>query len=110
MSKPWRRLAVVATAVAALAGCAVGPDFRSPAAPAVTAYTGSPLPSETAAAPGSGGEAQRLVTGAEIPEQWWRLFRNESLDRLIRQALADSPTLAAAQAKLRQAQENLRSR
>ncbi len=103
-------MAVVATTAAALTGCAVGPDFRSPSAPAVTAYTATPLQPETAAVAGAGGEAQRLVPGGEIPEQWWRLFRSEPLDRLIRQALVDSPTLAAAQAKLRQAQENLRSR
>ena len=49
------------------------------------------------------------MTGEEIPAQWWTLFHSEPLDRLIRQALTDSPTLAAAQAKLRQAQENLRA-
>ena len=35
------------------------------------------------------------------------LYRSEPLDRLIREGLADSPTLDAARATLRQAQENL---
>jgi NodT family efflux transporter outer membrane factor (OMF) lipoprotein len=48
--------------------------------------------------------------GKDIPGQWWQLFQNPALDQLIRQALADSPTLAAAHAALRQAQENLRAR
>lgn len=64
------------------------------------------MPVSTAAAPGSGGAPQRFLSGQEIPPQWWALFRSEALDRLIRQALADSPTLAAAQAVLREAEEN----
>ena len=52
-----------------------------------------------------GGAAQRFVAGRDIPGDWWTLFRSEPLDRLIRDAVADSPTLAAAEATLRQAQE-----
>ena len=37
-------------------------------------------------------------------------YDSEPLNRLIDQALQDNPTLAAAQATLRQAQENLRAR
>lgn len=94
--------------VLALAGCAVGPDFERPAPPAVESYTGTVLPPQTESTPGPAGVAQRFATGQEIPDQWWTLFRSETLDGLIRRALADSPTLAAAQATLRQAQENLR--
>jgi len=43
----------------------------------------------------------------DIPAQWWSLFRSEPLDRLVRQALEQSPTLAQAQARLVQAQEAL---
>jgi NodT family efflux transporter outer membrane factor (OMF) lipoprotein len=60
--------------------------------------------------PVPGGGEQRLVQGGEIPEQWWRLFQCEALDRLIRQALKESPTVEAASARVRQAQENYRSR
>jgi NodT family efflux transporter outer membrane factor (OMF) lipoprotein len=49
------------------------------------------------------------MTGRDIPSQWWTLFKSRSLDSLIRQALVDSPTLAASQAALRQAQENRRA-
>ncbi|CAB3740834.1 Outer membrane protein oprM precursor [Achromobacter denitrificans] len=83
-----------------LAGCAVGPDFRSPAAPAVDAYV----------APGAAPAAdagQQLAAGADIPAQWWRLFQSEALDALVRQALAASPTLDEARARLRQAAEDL---
>ena len=92
-----------------LTGCAVGPNFRSSKAPSTNAYTATPLPEKTAAAPGIGGAAQCFVPGQDIPAQWWTLFHSEALDQLIHLALADSPTLAAAQAKLREAQENRRA-
>ncbi len=92
-----------------LSGCAaVGPDFREPAPPATQRYTDTPLPEQTASVPRlAGGTAQHFVPGGDLPAQWWSLYRSPALDRLIRQALDDSPTLAAAQATLRQAQENL---
>ncbi len=93
----------------AVIGCAVGPNFRPPEAPRTNAYTAEALPLETASAPGAGGAAQRLVPGQEIPAEWWTLFHSPSLDQLIRQALADNSTLAAAQATLRQSHENLRA-
>ena len=91
---------------AALAGCAVGPDFRSPDAPAAARYTETTLPAQTAATPSPGGVAQRFVE-ADVPAQWWTLFRSEPLDRLVREGLDHSPTLGAAEATLRQARENL---
>ena len=91
----------------ALAACTVGPDFHRPDAPSAPRYTETPLPQETAAAPGTGGAAQRFVAGGDLPAQWWGLFKSEPLDRLIRDALVDSPTLAATRATLQQAQENL---
>jgi NodT family efflux transporter outer membrane factor (OMF) lipoprotein len=94
-------------AASALTGCAVGPDFRAPAAPATTVYSSETLSTETAAAPVPGGAAQQLVPGRDIPAEWWTLFHSAALDTMIRRALADNPTLAAARATLRQSQENL---
>jgi len=108
--KQCRKAIVAGALCGALTGCAVGPDFRVPDAPVVKEYTPDPLPSETDSAPGIGGAAQRFVAGLDIPGQWWTLFRSEDLDRLIRKALQDSPTIAAAQARLREAEENLRAR
>jgi NodT family efflux transporter outer membrane factor (OMF) lipoprotein len=99
----------VALIAAALAGCAAGPDFRRPDPPAVSSYTAGALPENTAGAQVPGGETQRFVSGEDIPSQWWALFGSGDLDRLIRQALSDSPTLAAAQATLRVAEENRRA-
>jgi NodT family efflux transporter outer membrane factor (OMF) lipoprotein len=103
-------LLAAALACATLDGCAVGPDFRRPAAPAAGSYAAEALPSETSAAPGTGGASQRFVPGGEIPARWWELFRSRALDRWIREGLANSPTLDAAEAALRRAREVRRAR
>jgi len=107
-----RRLAAIALSAAiaaALPGCTVGPDFQRPDAPNTTRYTETPMPAETASVPGIAGATQRFRSG-DLPAQWWSLYRSEPLDRLVREALAGSPTLAAARATLREAQENLAAR
>src|SRR5208337_2140546 len=80
-----------------LTGCMVGPDFRQPEPPIASRYTETPLPQETVAVPGIGGEVQHLLPGRDLPAQWWTLFHSEALDTLIRQAINDSPNLAAAE-------------
>ena len=90
-----------------LAGCAVGPGFRRPLPPPVTAYTVRPLPARTARAPVPDGQAQRLVQGMNLPGQWWTLFHSTALDAIVSAALRANPTLQAAQASLREAQAQL---
>lgn len=97
------------TVLIAFSGCTVGPDYRTPAPPATGTFTSTPLPDQTASAPGAAGVPQQFVAGQDIPAQWWTLFHCEPLDALIREALANSPNVAAAQAALRQAGENLRA-
>jgi NodT family efflux transporter outer membrane factor (OMF) lipoprotein len=90
----------------ALAGCAVGPDYRRPAAPPVDRYTAQPLPAGTATAKAAGGDAQRFLQDRDVPARWWTTFGNAELTRRVNTALEHSPTVASAQAALRQAQEN----
>ena len=97
----------VAGAAILLAACAVGPDYRAPESPAVGAYTETPLVDRTASAPVQGGDAQRFALGAKISADWWTAFGSPELDALIQAALAGQPTLAAAKAALRQAEENV---
>lgn len=92
--------------VATVCSCAVGPDFHPVAAPKVNGYTSSPLPAHTASADVIGGSAQTLQAGGDIPGQWWNLFHSAQLDRLVEQALKANPNLTAAQAALREANEN----
>jgi NodT family efflux transporter outer membrane factor (OMF) lipoprotein len=99
----------LALAAVALSACAVGPDFRRPEPPDVKNYTENPLPDQTAASPGDGGAAQQFIYERDIPAEWWTLFQSKALDQLIRGALSDSPTVSAAQARLREAREEVRA-
>ncbi|MCE4057252.1 efflux transporter outer membrane subunit [Pseudomonas sp. Au-Pse12] len=91
-----------------LAGCAVGPDFSRPELSQDAGYSATPLPPSTAAAGiADGGAAQRLVSGMDIPGQWWTLFRSPPLNALVQEALQANPDIGAAQAALRQANELL---
>jgi NodT family efflux transporter outer membrane factor (OMF) lipoprotein len=102
-----RTLLAAAGAFSMLAGCAVGPNFKAPGAPVTAGYVPGALSSPIASADGPGSGAQRFIDGLDIPGQWWTLFRSSDLNALIERALANSPTLEAAQAALRQANENL---
>jgi len=87
--------------------CAVGPNFKTPAPPKITAYAPH-QPVTTAAVPGvAGGAAQTIVSGADLPGDWWTLFHSRPLDDLIVQALSSNPDLKAAEAALRQAHETM---
>lgn len=86
----------------ALSGCAVGPDFQSPVAPATQSYTRDTLPATTEAA----GAAQTFTQADSAPPMWWTQFGSDALNRLVDTALHNSPTLAQAQAKLMEAREN----
>ncbi len=91
-----------------LAGCAVGPDFQTPAAPAVEGYTKETLAAQAGQPPAAGApaaEPQRFVGAEDIPGQWWTLFRSPGLNAVVERALQANPTLEAAQAALRQSRE-----
>jgi len=100
-----RALLCAASVAALLSGCTVGPDFERPAAPVDQTYEPGPLAGSTAKADVHGGDAQTFAVGADIPGEWWTLFRSPALDQLIREALVANPDLKAADATLRQAQE-----
>ncbi len=103
------RICAALLAAAALSACAAGPDFHSPAPPATEHYTRAPQPADTVASPGHGGDAQSLSAAHGLPVDWWTLFHSQALDELIRQALADSPTVQAAKATLQTAMENYKA-
>jgi NodT family efflux transporter outer membrane factor (OMF) lipoprotein len=92
--------------LALLGGCAVGPNFVRPAAPDTDRYTHEAQPEATVKAD---GQAQHFTPGTDIPADWWRLFKSPQLDAIVRQAISNNPTLQAAEASLRQSQDNLRA-
>lgn len=100
-----RRVGVLALAVVVATGCAVGPDFKRPAAPEVSGYTPGPPPATTATAI-AGGASQSFV--AEDPsDAWWGLFHSAALDALVAQSLARNHDLKAARAALLVAHESV---
>ncbi|MCX2563665.1 efflux transporter outer membrane subunit [Acetobacter thailandicus] len=96
------------------AGCAVGPDFRKPAAPAGEQYGQAGRSSHVAgvtgeaeqAASGRQGVGQVFHVGQDIPAQWWRLFHSEALNALVQKALDNNPSLESARDALSAAQQN----
>ncbi len=104
------RAAISSLALVFLAGCNVGPKYQPPTAPAVTAYTPQPQPAQTAASAGPAGGAQHFDSSATIPAAWWTLFHSPELNSMMEQALANSPTLAQASARLREAEEDVNAR
>lgn len=94
-------VSLLAFAAALLAGCAVGPDYTSPAAPDVAAYDSMPVPDKTV------DGVQKMQPGQDIPAQWWALFHSDNLNGLVTLAIKDNPDLASAEASLRVAQDNL---
>lgn len=82
-------------AIAALAGCSVGPDYRPPSIPALK------VPQQfNAAAPAD--------TGAVDLARWWRGFNDPLLTQLVERSLAANLDIDAAGARLRQARATLR--
>jgi len=88
-----------------LCGCAVGPDFHRPVAPADAGFAPNPVPTVSASAVVYGGAAQHLVSGQDIPFDWWKAFQSPQLNALVEQALRANPTIESAKAALRQAHE-----
>ena len=81
MTRPFPYLLAAACIVSA---CAVGPNYRAPAAPSTAGFVPpAALPSSTVSAPIAGGEAQRFVDGMDIPGQWWTLYQSPELNALI---------------------------
>lgn len=82
-----RRLRGASALAAALvlAGCAVGPDYERPAMELPAAYAG-----------GDGGPAA-------LADDWWTLFGDPALDRLVEEALAANQDLALAAARVEEA-------
>jgi outer membrane protein, multidrug efflux system len=78
--------------LAAVAGCAVGPDYH--------------LPTEAVFdAPGAqisfvGAHGNPAVQKGELPPNWWYLYRSLDLDRLVTEAIAENTDLRVADANL----------
>jgi NodT family efflux transporter outer membrane factor (OMF) lipoprotein len=98
---------VAAATLLAGAGCAVGPNFKKPAAPDGAGYSANPPVATVATANVSGGDAQRFADGGDLSADWWTLFHSTPLNELIENSLTNNHDLKAAQAALSVAHENV---
>jgi NodT family efflux transporter outer membrane factor (OMF) lipoprotein len=98
---------IAALALLITSACVVGPNFKKPAAPDVGGYTPTPITTTNSTPNVTGGEAQRLLDGQDIPGEWWALFHSQPLNDLIERALKANPDIKAAQAALAVARENV---
>jgi NodT family efflux transporter outer membrane factor (OMF) lipoprotein len=98
-------MTILLATLAGAPGCAVGPNFHRPSPPSIAAYAPVPLPEATASAAAPAGEAQRFVNGQDISFRWWEAFGSPALNSLVQESLRANPSIEAAQAALRQAQE-----
>ncbi len=97
------RLTAAVSLVALLAGCAVGPDFKEPAAPDGKGYTEDGIPNTKV--PDGKEQEQRFVLGKKITGDWWQLFHANRLNAVLEQAIAGNQNIIAARATLAQARE-----
>ncbi len=89
-----------------LSGCTVGPDFVRPKAPSIDHYNHGQDPSETVPVE---GQPQRFEQGIGPVANWWNLFNSKQLDATVAEGFANNPSLEAAQASLRQSNDNLQA-
>ena len=87
--------AAIAMVTAVAAGCAVGPDYRRPPADVPPAW--QPDAPWHEAAPDDGA----------LKGDWWRLFRDDTLNPLVERALTGNQDLRVAAARLDQARDEV---
>lgn len=87
--------AIAAAVALAMAGCAVGPDYKRPGTVLPDAYSaGVPTDIQPAA--------------AAIPNDWWKLYDDPTLDQLVTAALNNNPNVRLAIAQIEEARGVLR--
>jgi len=98
MAEYVKRVVTTGAGLAALllAGCAVGPNYRTPETTVEERFDAQPL----------------LVTASQedIDREWWKRFGDPVLDELVASAAANNREVAAATARLRAARAQRRER
>jgi NodT family efflux transporter outer membrane factor (OMF) lipoprotein len=100
MSRPLLHGAAALALAIGVSACSVGPDYKAPDAPVVSAYTTDALPAPT---------DQHLVEGAKLRADWWALLHSPALDKTVDEAVAGNWTLASVKARLARSQEGIRA-
>jgi multidrug efflux system outer membrane protein len=81
-----RRIALLSLCICALSGCAVGPDYHRPSIAVPDAWRN-----------------EVSVGESELDIAWWDEFQDPELSKLVHEALANSPDVRIAAARVEQA-------
>ncbi|GGG99762.1 efflux transporter outer membrane subunit [Silvibacterium dinghuense] len=101
---PRSLLAAASLALAALAGCTVGPNYQRPATPpAPAAYKETPPPN-----PPGGDWKQAAPSDAIARGKWWEIYGDTQLNGLEEKVAVSNQTLKAAYEQYQQAREQVR--
>ncbi|MEY2342426.1 efflux transporter outer membrane subunit [Acidithiobacillus sp. IBUN Pt1247-S3] len=104
-SHSYRGLTLAVLLALGLSACSFEPKLRVPSSPGDHApYTVKGNPQHTLSGTGVAGTAQEFVYGKTLDAEWWKLFHSKELNTLVQTGLKNSPSIAQAQAQLRQAQ------
>lgn len=74
---------LIPSAILVISSCTLGPDFQLPG------FSG-----------GSKWKETQTTPGTRLPDDWWRLFNDRELTRLVDRALASNNELAAAKSRV----------
>ncbi|MBI5505434.1 MAG: efflux transporter outer membrane subunit [Deltaproteobacteria bacterium] len=85
-------------ALAAVQGCAVGPDYQRPQIDSPAAWTAG-----TSEQAPRGGEAAGAQHDAALQQSWWRGFCDDDLAALVERAVRATPRAREAAARVREA-------
>lgn len=91
MNNDAMRKAITLAIAAVLSGCSVGPEYRRPELDLPTAYA----------------RASAEETAVSLTGNWWSVFKDPVLDRLLDEALANNLDLVVAAARVLEAQAQL---
>src|SRR5437762_917416 len=85
---------ILASATVLVAGCAVGPNYKTPQTAVPATFSGAATTQP----------ATQSTTAPTAPvDAWWRTFNDPTLDRLIDQARQSNLDLRLAEARVREA-------
>ncbi|HEY4374741.1 MAG TPA: efflux transporter outer membrane subunit [Burkholderiales bacterium] len=91
----YKKTLVALLSAALLSACTLGPDYKRP---------GFDLPSLWGKKDATPAEDK----AAKLPEKWWSVYNDPTLDTLVNEALEHNRDLAAAAARIEQARANLK--
>ncbi|HEX8783414.1 MAG TPA: hypothetical protein VF764_08590, partial [Steroidobacteraceae bacterium] len=91
------RILALAVLVTALAGCAVGPNYRTPKTPTPEGFAAG-----STATAGAGGNAPATAAPVDFTA-WWHALNDPELDSLIARAISGNPDVLIALDRLQAA-------